>query len=139
MKIGTLNSLIKPQFHGTEHLNVMRWMELLRENNESYKLAFDLNCYAIDDISTNNRRNNLMASYDYNSIDELDYIKKSIVNGLQQFKDIFGFASHTTIAPCYVWNEKIEEIFYKQNLNCFQTSFLQNIPNINKPFKEKYH
>lgn len=139
LKIGIAKSIIKPQFHGTEHLNVIRWMQLLKEYNKGYMTAFDLNCYAIDDLTTQNRRTNLMAAYDYNSEEEFNYIQKSIVYGLQQFKDIFGFASQTTIAPCYVWNDKIEQVFYKQNLNGFQSSFIQNVPNINKSFQKKYH
>lgn len=79
-----------------------------------------------------------MAAYDYNSIEELNYVQKSIMDGLQQFKDVFGYASQTTIAPCYVWNEKIEQIFYNENVNGFQGSFLQNIPNMNASFQKKY-
>lgn len=138
LQLGISQNLMKPQFHGTEHLNVVRWMQFLKDNNEGYKTAFDLNCYAIDDLTAQNRRSNLMAAYDYNSSEELNYIQKSIVEGLQQFKDIFGFASQTTIAPCYVWNDKIEQLFYDENINGFQGSFLQNIPNSNKPFQKKY-
>ena len=138
LQLGIVQNLIKPQFHGTEHLNVVRWMQFLKDNNEGYKKAFDLNCFAIDDVTSLNRRTNLMAAYDYNSNEELDYIQKSIVDGLQQFKDIFGFASQTTIAPCYVWNDKIEQIFYDESVNGFQGSHLQNIPIINKSFQKKY-
>jgi hypothetical protein len=137
-QLGISQNLMKPQFHGTEHLNVVRWMRFLKDNNKGYKRAFDLNCYAIDDLTAQNRRSNLMAAYDYNSNEEFNYIQKSIVEGLQQFKDIFGFASQTTIAPCYVWNDKIEQIFYDENINGFQGSFLQNIPNSNKSFQKKY-
>ena len=138
LQLGILQNLMKPQFHGTEHLNVIRWMELLQQKDARFKAAFDLKCYAIDDPSSHNKRSNLMAAYDYISNEELNYIQKSIVDGLQQFKDIFGFASQTTIAPCYVWNDIIEQIFYKENINGFQGSFLQNIPNSNKSFKKKY-
>lgn len=139
LQLGISQNLMKPQFHGAEHLNVVRWMQFLKDNNERYITAFDLNCYAIDDLTAQNRRTNLMAAYDYNSNEELNYIQKSIVDGLKQFKDIFGFASETTIAPCYVWNDTIEQIFYEEHVNGFQGSFLQNIPNINNSFKKKYH
>ncbi len=138
LQLGISQNLMKPQFHGAEHLNVVRWMRFLKDNNEGYKTAFDLNCYAIDDLTTQNKRTNLMAAYDYNSEEELNYIQESIVNGLQQFKDVFGFASETTIAPCYVWNDKIEQIFYNENISGFQGSFIQNIPNRSLSFQKKY-
>jgi hypothetical protein len=136
---GISQNLMQPQFHGSEHLNVMRWMQFLREKQERYCAAFDLKCYAIEDLNSENRRSNLMAAYDYNSKEELDYIQDSIKKGLQQFKDIFGFASQTTIAPCYVWNDSIEQLFHEQKVDGLQGSFLQNIPKLNQPFQKKYH
>lgn len=135
---GISERLMCPQFHGTEHLNVVRWMQFLKNKNVSYRDAFELKCYAIDDLTSQNRRSNLMAAYDYNSNAELDYIQNSIVKGLKQFNEIFGFDSQTTIAPCYVWNENIEKIFHNEKVNCLQGSFLQNIPNLDQPFKKKY-
>lgn len=139
LQLGIAHKLFRPQFHGTEHLNVVRWMELLQKNDFNFRTAFDLSCYAIEDVSGFNRRANLMASYDYNSDNELEYIQKSIVNGLVQFGNIFGFDSQTTIAPCYVWNESIEETMKSKNVNCFQGSFLQNLPSRNGAFEKKYH
>jgi hypothetical protein len=135
---GIHQKLIQPQFHGAEHLNVMRWMDLLQQKNISFKEAFDLQCYAIDDLRNDNRRSNLMAAYDFDSKEELIYIQKSINEGLQQFQDIFGFSSQTSIAPCYVWNDDVEKEMKKNNVNCFQGSYQQNIPEINKSFQKKY-
>lgn len=93
LREGINNNLVKPQFHGTEHLNVVKWMNNLNQNNASFREAFDLKCYAVDDLSSNNRRGNLMAAYDYDTNEELEYIRKSIVLGLEQFEEIFGFKS----------------------------------------------
>jgi hypothetical protein len=138
LKEGIQMNLIKPQFHGSEHLNVVRWMKLLQENNERYRLAFDNKCFAIDEIGKHNRRDNLMATYDYNNQEELDFIKESIAQGLKQFEEIFGFHSKTSIAPCYVWDKEVEKAMATGNVNCFQGSFLQNIPQTKISFQKKY-
>ncbi len=138
LREGINKNLIKPQFHGAEHLNVVKWMNYLNQANTSFREAFDLKCYAIDDLSSNNRRGNLMAAYDYDTNEELEYIRKSISLGLQQFEEIFGFKSKTTIAPCYVWDHEVEQIVKKNEVNCFQGSYVQNIHNTNTGFTKKY-
>lgn len=134
---GLRQKLIYPQFHGAEHLNVIRWMDLLHKNETRFREAFELQCYSIDD-KNQNRRANLMAAYDFGSEAELEYIKKSIEVGLQQFHNVFGFASKTTIAPCYVWNHAVEQVMQNNKVACFQGSYQQNIPKIGKPFQKKY-
>ena len=133
-------NLFYPQFHAKEHLNVTLWMNLLQNNNSEFKKAFDLNCFSIKYKNGLNRRDNLMATYDYHSEQEFVEIAESITKGLNLFEQIFNFKSQTTIAPCYVWNNKIEKVFLDNNVFCFQGSRFQNIPihNTNK-FKKKFH
>lgn len=139
LKEGIELKMIIPQFHCNEHLNVTRWMKFLKAGDERFHFAFNRNCFAIDEVNTENRRGNLMASYDYNNQLELEYLKKSITDGLNQFENLFGFKSKTTVAPCYVWDEVIENIFYENKVNNFQGSYMQNCPSEGKKFKKKYH
>ena len=136
---GINQNLIQPQFHGSEHLNVVRWMEYLKSGEESFRYAFNKKCFAINEKSSNNRRHNLMASYDYDNEKELAFVKKNIKQGLIQFENIFGFKSATTIAPCYVWDKEVEHEMFKGGVLGFQGSFLQNYPIPEKPFKKIYH
>lgn len=125
---GIAEGLFYTQFHAREHLNVSLWMKLLQQNDISFRKAFDFGCFAIPYVSKDNRRSNLMASYDYTSPNEFEFIKKSIAEGLFIFKTIFKHTSKTTIAPCYVWNKKIEKVFNQQGVNVFQGSRFQQVP-----------
>ncbi len=123
---GIESKLIYPQFHATEHLNINKWMYKLRQGNITFLKAFDLECFAIDDLANNNnKRSNLMATYDYLTQEEFEEIKKRIVLGLQLFKEVFGFNSETSIAPCYVWNDEIEQVFLENGINGIQSSYIQ--------------
>jgi 6-pyruvoyl-tetrahydropterin synthase len=135
---GIENQLILPQFHGSEHLNVVRWMNKLKTVDERFRFAFDKECYAIDELGNENRRQNLMAAYDYNNDSELDFVQKSIRKGLNQFEEIFGFKSLTNISPCYVWDTQVEQELLKGGVKGFQGSFLQNYPITGESFKKKY-
>jgi hypothetical protein len=138
LNVGIDDQLIMPQFHGSEHLNVIRWMNKLKACDERFQLAFDKECYAIDEIGKENRRQNLMAAYDYNTSAELEFVKKSIEEGLNQFEKIFGFRSLTSISPCYVWDTQVEQEMLKEGVKAFQGSFLQNRPTYGESFKKKY-
>lgn len=135
---GMQHKMIVPQFHGAEHLNVIKWMQKLQNKDVKFLDAFHMQCYAIDAQDGQNKRDNLMAAYDHDSKEGLDYILKSIQKGLIQFENTFGFQSKTTIAPCYVWNEAIEQQMNVGNVKCFQGSYVQNIPNATQNFNKKY-
>lgn len=125
LEIGIEQKLIYPQFHAREHLNAMQWLKRLQIGNKPFLKAFDVGCFAIDDVEKGNNRANLMASYDYQNEEELEFVRESINEGLQLFKQTFGFASKTTIAPCYVWNDAIENIFNQNGVQSFQSSYIQ--------------
>jgi hypothetical protein len=122
---GIDQKLIFPQFHAREHLNVIPWLKRLQSGEERFLKAFDVNCFAIDDFTKGNNRSNLMASYDYQNEEELAFVQQSIQQGLQMFENTFGFASKTTVAPCYVWNESVENIFYQSSIKSLQSSYIQ--------------
>jgi hypothetical protein len=53
-------------------------MNNLKSGDERFRFAFDRECYAIDDIVSKNRRQNLMAAYDYNNVKKLVFLQKSL-------------------------------------------------------------
>lgn len=125
---GIEHGVIVPQFHAREHLNISLWMRYLQNQNEDFHFAFDQGCFSIKDISTANRRNNIMATYDYYSDDDLKVVGQSIKEGLTLFESVFKKKSITTIAPCYVWDHSIVTIFNEAGVTVFQGSKYQNIP-----------
>lgn len=122
---GLEQKLLFPQFHAREHLNVFQWMNRLQSGDERFIKAFEKNCFAINDTSSENHRSNLMASYDYQTEEEHNFIQNSIKEGLQMFEHVFGFPSKTSIAPCYVWNEQIENDFAASGVMGIQSSYIQ--------------
>jgi len=137
---GIESRLFFPQYHAREHLNVATWMHLLQSGDEAFRKAFESACFAIDYKLVSSRRNNLMATYDYNSAEDLTYIRQSISEGLALFEQHFQFKSKTTIAPCYVWDAAIEDAFLENGVCIFQGSRFQNIPKPNvSQFVKRFH
>jgi len=135
---GIEKKLIHPQFHAREHLNALQWLSRLQNHDERFLKACEVGCFAIDDLRSSNQRANLMASYDYQSEVELEFIMYSIEQGLQMFERTFGFSSKTSIAPCYVWNDNIEDKFHKCGIQGIQSSYIQQ-KNSNGRFERIWH
>lgn len=139
-KTGIELGVFRPQFHGREHLNVKRWLYALQQDIGNVRLAFN---YQIFDLSTNLDigDNSFMEALNYENETELEFQKKSIIEGAKLFEKIFKYKSKTFIAPCYIWSDKLNRTIKKAEINCLQGIWFQSEPIIGKEhrFKKKFH
>lgn len=140
-KDGMNAGLFHPQFHGREHLNVLRWMNALRKNVGNVRLAFD---YGMNDLSTSGNiisENSFMDSFSYNDEHEFEFIKNSIIEGTQIFENLFGYRSSSFIAACYIWDSKQESILADCGIKFIQGGHFQKcpIPGRTNIYKKKFH
>lgn len=106
-KEGIRQKLIKPQYHGREHINVPLWLNELQNGNKLLLDAFNHQFCNIPGV------NNLSASYNSSSIENIAFYQKSIEEGLDVFETIFGFPSKTFIANNYVLPDPLEKTLKK--------------------------
>lgn len=135
---GIRENLIKPQFHGREHLNVNHWLNLLKQNHRQVKAAFEQGVFCLDLDGASLRRENLMASFDYSTNEEKQFIEYSVVEGLQMFEENFGYKSASMIAPCNVWGNHIEVVAAAQNVKFIQSLRGRNIPQPGPAYKRDF-
>lgn len=126
-KDGIRSNIFRPQFHGREHLNVNRWMRALQNDIGNTRLAFDLGMF---DLSTGTKvtEDSFMEAMNFESLDELDFQKKSIQEGLHLFENIFGYKSITFIAPCYRWSDELNAVLKESGIRAFQGGWFQLVP-----------
>jgi hypothetical protein len=122
-KEGIQEGVFKPQFHGREHLNYKRWLQVLQSNNVAAHFCFDWNATysGKDDYS-------FMEAYDWDVPEDILEQKEVISDGLRIFKEVFGEDSKSFIAPCYNWDPKIEEELVNNNMKLIQGISNQYIP-----------
>ncbi len=119
---GMKNKLLWPQFHGREHLNVKFWMQAINSDSRSEKLAFENNTLlGIDIPGETDDNHNYMAALDYDSPEQMAEVEPIVSNGLVLFKDLFGFASKSFIAPCSIQGEHIDSVLLKGGVNYHQS------------------
>lgn len=123
-KEGISQKLFRPQFHGREHLNPQKWLRYLQQGNEAVISAFYEGCFSVG-VPSNNRMEFFLESYRVDSAKECEFVRQSIKEGLALFERIFGFRSESMIAPCYTWDDFIEEESAENGIRCLQGGYIQ--------------
>lgn len=134
-KQGDAAGIFHPQFHGREHVNIVRWMDALRKRSPEIMFTFDCETTFSGDGDYN-----FMEVLDFNTPDDLVKMKESLAEGLDLFEMIFGFRSKSFIPPCYTWNSDIEETLVANGVRYIQGLIIQLVPTGSfGNYKKKYH
>ena len=129
-ELGIREKIFFPQFHAREHYNIIKWMKLLQNNSVNDIEAFEFNMVGIPSKENPELGNQLQIAYSIDSVKDLELQKKIILEGLNLFKNLFGFTSKSFIAPVYTWNENLEATLFSKGVKYIQGNRIQNSPNI---------
>lgn len=140
-KSGIEEGLIQPQFHGREHLNVKRWMQALQNSKEAELDAFEQKVFSPKIAKSKGYVNEYMDALNFDNTSELEFLKQSLVEGLDLFESIWGFRSKSFIASCYIWHSDLEQTLYENRVQYIQGIVNQFEPKNEKgnTYKKKYH
>jgi len=134
-KQGDSGKIFRPQFHGREHVNIVRWMDALRTRTPEIMFTFEN-----ETTFSGNGDYNFMEVLDFNTPDDLGLMRESLAEGLAIFKKIFGYRSKSFIPPCYTWNSAIEETLHENGVKYIQGLVVQSIPTGSfGNYRKKYH
>lgn len=114
-KKGMIEGVFYPQFHGREHLNIGRWMRALQKSDEKVRFSFEWGSTYSGEADYS-----FMEAYDWSFPSEIEQHKVIIKEGLEIFKDTFGFSSKSFIAPCYNWDSALEPFLANQGIEWIQ-------------------
>ncbi|KAF0200324.1 MAG: hypothetical protein FD170_3582 [Bacteroidetes bacterium] len=130
-KEGINNSVFRPQFHGREHLNVIKWMKALADNTGNVRMAFDNNMFDISS-SISKTDDSFLEALNLVDPNEIHFQKQSLADGLKLFENIFNYQSKTFIAPCYIWSSKLNSTLKESGVLGIQGNWNQLEPSLTK-------
>lgn len=136
---GIKEGIFRPQFHGREHLSVCHWLKALQDGDPVLREAFNYGVYGIDHDENAAFRSNFMAAFDAHSEEERRKLEDIIKEGIDMFRDIFGYHSKSFIAPCYIWHPNIENVLNENGIKYIQGLPIQYSPEIGKSYRKIYH
>lgn len=88
-KEGASEGLFVPAFHGTEHLNVRKWLKALQSGHKSTLLAFENESICIPPFKGESRIEGIVEACDIEKRSELKYLIKDLEEGTKLFRKIF--------------------------------------------------
>lgn len=130
-----------PQFHGREHLNIIRWMKALQREDEVTMLSFKQEHFGLSDKVTSKLKVRYMDALGNVGKETLEEESKIIEEGTRLFEKLYGYRSKSFIAPCYTWRKEIEPVLANNDLKYLQGLSFQQIPVQEDPlrFQSCYH
>ncbi len=122
--------MIQPQFHAREHLNVSLWLEALQRNHKETRIAFEYGFFGLKTVMPFSKQNNFLAAYW--AVDRKDFEEKIEIlkNGLEIFRDKFGFTSESFVACNFIYPEKMEKLLSDFGVQYIQSQRGHLSPNI---------
>lgn len=124
-KLGIKKGIFYPQFHGREHVNVELWLQLLKENNLAFKLAFENKMWGLSNDIFTNLPKSIQATFD--SVNEV-FLSNSMMDGLNLFEQLFGFRSKSFIANNFIWDTSLNNTLYSNGVEILQGMKYQILP-----------
>lgn len=89
-KQGQGEGVFMPAFHGTEHLNVKKWMKALQDGHQSTLLGFENECVCIPCIEGEAAVDGMVKECDIENVSDLDSLNEDIKIGADMFRDYIG-------------------------------------------------
>ena len=128
-KEGIERNIFRPQFHGREHLNIKKWLDVLRKGEDQItRRAFDLGSFGLTSTVNPTIKGNYMGAFDSCLQEDIESYETIIKEGLDLFKRTFGYTSKSFIATTYTWSPSIESILYDNSVLYLQGLVSQHIP-----------
>jgi hypothetical protein len=131
-KSGIENKIFIPEFHGREHLNVNRWMNALKNNSKNTKIGFENHFFMLapSDLEKDYKKS-FGPAFDTDSID--DVLKHQIIvkEGLEIFKDLFGYSSILFTAPSQIFDKRLEKTLFENGIKLLDVPRLEQKVNGN--------
>ena len=97
-KEGVDRRLMKPQFHGREHLNLHIFNDILKNKDSDLLNVLNHRSY-VSIPAHNNYKNGWTASYSFDEIEETENYMNNVKEGLKCFKEVYGYESNTFTPP----------------------------------------
>lgn len=108
---GISENIFYPAYHGTEHINVKRFMQALQQEHKSVHLAFENESVAVPSFPGEIPVKNPTTTFFIESSEENKRLTEDIKVGAKMFEDLFGFRSKQFTPGAGLYSPELEKTF----------------------------
>ena len=123
-KEGIEKKLFVPQMHGREHLNVSAWMNALQSGEKNTLAAFQEGMWGF--VPPAYPAIDYQAAFLLGNPGELDYHAEVIKEGMDLFKDLFGYAAEYFVPPNGPFNNGLNKVLVDNGIKFRYASKIQH-------------
>jgi hypothetical protein len=127
-KEGIRAKVFLPQFHGREHLNVIRWMDDLKENVKTTRLAFDHQVSGIGPSQAKDIRKEYQAAFDVDRESDMALQKKVLKEGLELFEKLLGYQANFFTPPNAWFNHSLDGVLNEKGIKMINVAKVDHEP-----------
>lgn len=131
--------LMVPVFHGREHLNVKRWMNLLNQHNDTIKELFKYRISCVDYTKNGIKLPDLRAAFAIDLESDIECQREIISSGIELFRDQFKRTPTFAILTNGVYNNKIEGHLVDSGIKYLGVSKIQLEDFGGGKYKRRFH
>jgi len=137
-KEGIDNGLLRPQFHGREHLNLKSFDFLLKKRDKILLTALE-NCSNIGIANSGFSEIKYTASFAFQEKEELKYLKEIAIDGVHQFEKVFGYKTTHFMAPTANVHEEVVQSLKNEGILAYDRGQFHNNHLGNGEYKKSFN
>lgn len=138
-KKGVEERLFYPVLHGREHLNVNRWMQVLRSSHSAVLETFEKGVTAVHLGPGNEFLGDFQAAFDVDKRSDLNYQTTVLNDAVRLFNLQWGFYPEYFVAPNGPFNNILLEVLNKNNIKLVYGERIQNEPLGDGKYSKHFH
>src|SRR5690554_2604188 len=119
--------IFKPQYHGREHVNVPKLMELLQSDNQIVKESFEMGFYH-PKLNEYKEYQNLRRAFYFDNEIEKNIIRDGLVEGFDIFEKIFKYKPTVFCPSNGTFHPDFKEVMIAKGIKTFVESGVRYIP-----------
>lgn len=128
-----------PEFHGREHISVHFWLQALSAKNSKLRFAFDNEVVSVKEKGLHPALDGFRPEFYFNSPDQKGYLKDSISDGINLFRNIFGYTPRAFIPSNSIFHPDFENTVYESDVKYLFVSHFNPIPDNNGKIVYKFY
>ena len=138
-KKGIEMGIFMPESHGREHITVQLWLKKLREGNPSVRYAFEHGFVSVYSKDLPSAYQCFRPEFYFNNLDQIDFLKQSISDGVSLFKKIFGYIPHSFVPSNGIFHPMLERTLAETGVKYLHVGHFSFIPDERGILRRRYY
>jgi hypothetical protein len=137
---GIDENLVRPEFHGREHIEVSRWLSFLKKSDPKTIEAFDLHFTFLNASELQGDQVRAFdGAFNLSDLSELKEQKEIITSGLNLFKEFYGCDATCFTPPSTFYSDKLNPYLADLGINTLDVPRIRKNPIGQDKYNHRFH